>query len=118
MTRPWRAAHTGRARALRRDGTPAERALWLMLRDRGIENAKFRRQAAAGAYIADFLCVEHRLVVELDGGHHADSVAYDARRTAWFRANSYRVLRLWNTDVLPDPSPAAELIAAALRGEA
>src|SRR5450432_3345723 len=60
---------TKRARTLRRTLTPAERKLWHALRDRRIQQLKFRRQAPVGAYIADFLCLEHRLIVEADGSH-------------------------------------------------
>src|SRR5271156_2312517 len=71
------------ARALRRDMTEVERRLWFLLRGRRLETHKFRRQLPVGAFIADFACVQHRLIVELDGGQHAEAtVGYDARRTA------------------------------------
>ena len=88
-----------RARALRAQMTDAERKLWLALRDRRFAGVKFRRQAPVGPFIADFICFDARLVIEVDGGQHADSSS-DARRDAWFAKNGFRVLRFWNNDVL------------------
>jgi very-short-patch-repair endonuclease len=79
--------------------TDAERKLWFALRDRRFAAYKVRRQVAVGPYIADFLCYEARLVLEVDGGQHAESLS-DARRDRWFAANDFRVLRFWNNDVL------------------
>src|SRR5262245_14031426 len=87
------------ARALRRAMTDAERKLWFALRDRRLEGTKFRRQVPIGPYIADFVYFESRMVIEVDGGQHADS-AHDAKRDRWFEANRFRVLRFWNNDVL------------------
>ena len=70
------------ARILRRDRTEAEARLWRYLRNRQMEGAKFRFQAPVGPYVADFLCVEARLIVELDGGQHGVQVEKDAVRTA------------------------------------
>ena len=90
------------ARALRQASTTAEQLLWRHLRNRQLAGAKFRRQHPLGPYILDFVCLEHGLVVELDGGQHADlqSQAYDAQRTAWLQRQGLRVLRFWNHDVL------------------
>ena len=93
------AAPIARARALRVDLTKAERKLWYALRDRRFAGYKFRRQVPVGPYIADFLCYSARLVVEVDGGQHAES-ARDARRDRWFAQNGFRVLRFWNNEVL------------------
>jgi len=62
----------------------------------------FRRQAPLGPYIADFACHAARLVIEVDGGQHAEDggVERDMRRTAWLEGQGYRVLRFWNSDVL------------------
>ncbi|MGC1301953.1 MAG: endonuclease domain-containing protein [Caulobacteraceae bacterium] len=91
-----------RARAMRREQTPAERAMWRLLRSRGFERLKFRRQVPLGSYIVDFVCLDPRVVVECDGGQHADN-AYDVRRDAWLRQQGFRVLRVWNNDVLEEP---------------
>jgi very-short-patch-repair endonuclease len=90
---------TVRARALRARMTDAERKLWFALRDRRFANFKFRRQVPVGPFIADLICYAARVVVEVDGGQHADS-ATDDRRDRWFAANDFLVLRFWNNDVL------------------
>jgi very-short-patch-repair endonuclease len=89
-----------RARDLRGRDTRAEARLWNSLRDRRLEGWKWRRQVPIGPYIVDFLCLETNLVVELDGGQHAEQVAYDARRTAYLEKQQLRVLRFWNSQVL------------------
>jgi len=81
------------ARALRRAMTDGERRLWSGLRAEQL-GVKFRRQHPLGAYVADFACLEPRLIVELDGSQHADQAEYDARRDAFFEAHGYAVLRL------------------------
>jgi|SRR5579863_1994856 len=88
-----------RARGLRVRMTDAERKLWFSLRDRRFAGFKFRRQVPIGRFIADFVCFEGRLVIEVDGGQHADSIA-DQRRDRWFAANGFRVMRFWNNEVL------------------
>ena len=88
-----------RARGLREDMTDAERAIWRLLRDRRIEGWRFRRQEPIGRYIVYFICFEVRLIIEVDGGQHFESKA-DEERDAYLRSQGFRVLRLWNTDVL------------------
>ena len=104
-----------RARQLRRNATDAERILWSRLRDRQLDGRKFRRQYPIGPYIADFVCPQERLIVELDGDAYADraQAAYDADRTRFLEADGYRVHRLWNTDVLKNLAGALESIRAA-----
>jgi very-short-patch-repair endonuclease len=97
-TKPQRRATPEIARRLRRAMTDAERKLWRALRDRQIDKAKFRRQVPIGPYVADFLCFETRIVVEVDGGQHAESTR-DRVRDRWFADNGFRVLRFWNNDV-------------------
>src|SRR3989338_8545860 len=97
---------TPRARHLRSSQTPAEEALWQQLRLRQLAGHKFRRQQPLGPYIVDFACLEARLIVELDGGHHAARAEYDAERTAWLEAQDFRVLRFWNHEVLTEPEAA------------
>jgi len=89
----------GVARGLRARMTDAERKLWFALKDRGFGAFKFRRQVPIGPYIADFVCFESRLIIEVDGGQHADSVR-DVDRDNWLAHSEFRVLRFWNSDVL------------------
>ena len=103
-----------KARSLRRSSTDAERRLWTALRDRRLTKYKFRRQHPIGAYIVDFACTRHALVIELDGGQHADNAA-DARRTAWLESEGWRVVRFWNNDVLGNVSGVIEAILGALQ---
>ena len=104
------------ARDLRRNLTDAERALWRHLRQRQVAGLKFRRQHPIGHYILDFVCLEARLVIELDGGHHAERLTEDQERTAWLEARGYRVLRFWNTEVLENPEGVLEVILRPLPG--
>ena len=108
-------ASTERARALRRRQTDAERRLWSRLRGRGLEGFKVRRQHPVGPFVVDFACLEARVVIEVDGGQHAESAAADAQRTARLEAEGFRVLRFWNTEVLGNLEGVLEVIAAALR---
>jgi very-short-patch-repair endonuclease len=88
-----------RVRTMRRVATPAENLLWGALRGRRLEGLKFRRQVWIDTYIADFLCYEARLIVELDGSQHSEAVDYDAHRDAELTRLGYRTLRFWNNDV-------------------
>ncbi len=108
------AATSGRARVLRSRLTDAERKLWYALRDRRFAGAKFRRQVPVGPYVADFLCYEARLVIEVDGGQHAES-AKDRRRDRWFAQNAFHVLRFWNNDVHSNLEGVVTVIIDALR---
>jgi len=89
----------GRAQRLRRDTTDAEALLWAHLRSRQLDGAKFVRQHPIDRYVVDFCCRAARLVIELDGGQHADNAA-DEARTRVIEANGYTVIRFWNNDVL------------------
>jgi very-short-patch-repair endonuclease len=89
--------------------TDAERKLWFVLRDRRFANFKFRRQAPVGPFIADFVCYDARVVIEVDGGQHAESRS-DERRDRWFAANGFFVLRFWNHDVLKNPEGVLTVI--------
>jgi very-short-patch-repair endonuclease len=101
------------ARKLRSRMTDAERKLWFALKDRRFEAFKFRRQVPIGPYIADFLCFESRLIVEVDGGQHAESVR-DVERDAWLSQNAFRVVRFWNNDVLQNLEGVLTSLAAEL----
>ena len=102
-----------KARALRRELTDAERKLWRLLRDRRFGGIKFRRQMPIGPFIADFACPAHRLVIELDGSHHAES-ASDRRRDAFLKANGWRVLRFWNGDLSENSNAVLARIGTAV----
>lgn len=101
-----------RVRAMRREATPAEARLWSALRGRRLAGAKFRRQMWVGGFIADFCCVEARLIVEVDGSQHGG--ARDARRDAMLNAAGYRVLRFWNNEVVDDLESVLVAIAGSL----
>lgn len=98
MGGPVRRRINRHASRLRREMTDAERRLWSRLRGRRLEGWKFRSQHSIGPYVADFLCWDARLIVEVDGGQH-DEMA-DGDRTAFLRGQGYRVVRFWNNDVL------------------
>src|SRR5690348_4198882 len=103
-----------RAKALRRGQTDAEKKLWSRLRASQL-GAKFRRQHPIGGYIADFCCIEQRLIVELDGGQHFEQRGYDLRRSQALEALGFRVLRFWNDDVLLRTDGVANAILLALK---
>jgi very-short-patch-repair endonuclease len=104
---------TGRARCLRKAATDAEAALWYRLRSRRLNGFKFVRQEPIGPYTVDLICRELRLIIEVDGGQHADN-RRDAVRDKWLVDRNYRVLRFWNNDVLGNMAGVLETIAAAL----
>jgi adenine-specific DNA-methyltransferase len=83
---------------------------------RQVNGYKFRRQRPVGPYIVDFVCLEKKLIVELDGGQHADQKRYDARRDSWLMCHGYDVLRFWNHDVLTNTDSVVEVIFRALNG--
>ena len=89
-----------RARRLRSNQTEAERQLWYRLRDRRLDGYKFRRQVALGRYVADFVCMSSRVIVEIDGGQHAQRRQYDAQRTRQLQNEGFAVLRFWNNEVM------------------
>jgi adenine-specific DNA-methyltransferase len=86
------------ARQLRNQPTEAEKTLWQFLRAEQLNGHKFRRQAALGPYVVDFICFSQKLVIELDGPQHCekDAEQYDAQRTAWLASRGYRVIRFRN----------------------
>jgi adenine-specific DNA-methyltransferase len=87
-----------------------EQLLWSKLRNRQLGGWKWKRQVPKGSYIVDFLCVEAALVVELDGGQHADNIAYDERRTAYLESLGLKVLRFWNREVVENLDGVCETI--------
>ncbi|HEY0329697.1 MAG TPA: endonuclease domain-containing protein [Rhodopseudomonas sp.] len=104
----------GFARNMRRQPTDAEARMWRLLRSRRLTNFKFRRQVPFQNFILDFVCFEHSVVIEIDGGQHASS-RQDTARDAMLSAHGFRVLRYWNDDVLLRPSAVLEDILARLR---
>ena len=103
-----------RARVLRADATPAERALWDMVRA-GKMGPRFRRQQPVGPYIVDFYCAEAGLVIELDGKGHADQADYDQRRDQWLQAKGLTVRRFRNEEVLERPQHVYRAIMAVIQ---
>jgi very-short-patch-repair endonuclease len=103
-----------RARRLRREQTEAEKKLWARLRSRQLGGFKFRRQFVIGPFITDLCCFEQRLVVELDGGQHADQSGADRRRSDFLLSRGYRVLRFWDNELMENIDAALERIAEAL----
>jgi very-short-patch-repair endonuclease len=106
-----------RARQLRKDMTSAERLLWWALCKRMLDGARFRRQHPLGSYTVDFVCLERMLVVEVDGGQHAEPTqhVHDAARTYWLEGEGYAVVRVWNRDVFTNLDGVLATIYAALQ---
>ncbi|EKP0300976.1 endonuclease domain-containing protein [Aeromonas veronii] len=90
------------AKRLRRDATQAEQKLWQQLRNRRLAGLKFRRQMPIGPYVVDFICLEQGLVIEVDGWQHGTQTnqMHDEARTAYLNQQGFRVIRVWNNDVL------------------
>src|SRR5690348_5083282 len=97
------------ARSSRRGQTDAERRLWFALRSRRLAGYKFRRQHPINGYVADFACTKYRLIIESDGGQHAENLR-DARRTAILEGQGWRVLRFWNNEILSNTTGVIETI--------
>lgn len=106
-----------RARELRTASTDAERLLWAQLRAGRFESLKFRRQQPLKGYVVDFYCHAARLVIELDGGGHAQpaEATYDVHRTAALERDGVRVLRFWNHEVMADLDVVLEVTRATAR---
>lgn len=108
---------TALARHLRREQTSAEACLWNLVRGRRLAGVKFRRQVPVERYVVDFICVEARLIVEIDGRVHddEDTQLRDIERTAVLEACGYHLLRFQNEAVLNDPGGVCDAITAMLR---
>ena len=104
-----------RARALRRKPTDAEQRLWSRLRMRQVLGFKFRRQRPVGPYVVDFICLEKRLIVEVDGGQHALQTSRDQSRDDYLASLGFKVLRFWNNTVLVETDAVVGTIAQALQ---
>jgi very-short-patch-repair endonuclease len=101
------------ARNLRKNQTDVERHLWYYLRANRF-GYKFKRQVPIKCFIIDFVCLERRLIIELDGGQHQDNQAYDEQRTLELNQMGFQVLRFWNNDVLRNTVGVLEVIHQAL----
>ena len=88
------------AKNLRKNLTDAEKLLWRKLRAKQIEGLRFRRQQPIGNYIVDFVCFEKLVVLEVDGGQHAEAADQDRKRDEWLKNQGFTVLRFWNNQVL------------------
>jgi very-short-patch-repair endonuclease len=110
-------AKVGFARALRREQTLAEKRLWEQLRNRTLDGFKFSRQVPIGPYIADFVCRDQRLIVEVDGATHSteDELTSDNRRTGFLKSESYNVIRFQNDEIMSGMDEVLTLILQALR---
>ena len=104
-----------RGRAMRASPTDAERKLWWHLRYRlATPSSHFRRQVHLGHFIVDFVCHALKIVIEIDGGQHAEQSKQDARRTQFLKSEGYRVLRFWNNEVLSNIDGVLEVIQSAV----
>jgi very-short-patch-repair endonuclease len=102
------------ARKLRQEFTDGEKKFWNQVKNRRLENHKFRRQVPIGSYIFDFMCLDRRLVIELDGGQRDENRAKDERRTHYLEGQGFRVIRFWNNEVLQNMPGVLEVILAHL----
>lgn len=98
---------------LRKEPTPAERKLWSRIRNDQL-GVNFRRHHAVGNYIPDFVCIEKKLIVELDGSQHLEREEYDEERTKYLESEGYRVLRFWNNTVMKEIEGVTLAIARAI----
>jgi len=103
------------AKQLRKNPTEAEKKLWHVLRQRQLNGHYFRRQAAIGPYVADFVCFKKGLIIEVDGGQHAQNKEHDEKRTQWLQGEGFKVIRLWNNDVLENLDGVLRSICAVLK---
>jgi very-short-patch-repair endonuclease len=87
------------AKDLRKNSTDAENYLWKTLRSNRLQGIKFRRQHIIGQFIVDFVCLERKIIIELDGGHHASQKERDNERDSWLESEGYKVLRFWNNEL-------------------
>ena len=102
-----------RAKAMRSDASPAEHRLWQILRAKRFDGYKFKRQLPIDFYIADFVCIGQKLIIEADGGQHGES-QHDVRRDAYLTSQGFRILRFWNIEIFDNEDGVGETIFRAL----
>ena|ERR1700712_835196 len=108
--RKTQTTNRSRAKKMRHEPVVMEDLFWSMVRNRRMGGLKFKRQVLIEPYIADFVCAEHMLIVELDGPLHAERQAYDAKRDAYLHRQGYRVLRFTNDDLARDVAVVRAII--------
>ena len=111
---PTNPATLAKARQLRSEQSNAERRLWWVLRGHSLGNFKFRRQVPIGSYIADFCCMSRKLIIEVDGEHHAETAEYDLARENVLRKKGFEVLRFSAIDVTKNRAGVVDQILHAL----
>lgn len=92
---------TSRARLLRKNQTSQEDKIWNLLRNRNFHGLKFKRQHPIGNYIVDFICIDKKIVIEIDGGQHnaPEKINSDKQRTLYLESEGYKVIRFWNNEI-------------------
>jgi very-short-patch-repair endonuclease len=103
---------------LRKNMTDAERKMWQNLRNRQVGGYKFRRQKPIGPYIVDFVCLEKKIIIEVDGGQHASNTNSDTLREDYLKKKGYKILRVWNHEVLRNTESVLEWILKDLKENA
>ena len=111
------AVGVAKARALRRTSTEAEKRLWNLLRNRSVANLKFARQVPIDPFVADFVCRDRMLIIEVDGSQHVEEAEYDRHRTAFLNERGYAVPRFWNNEVLSQLDGVYDMIVRISAGE-
>jgi len=99
-----------KARSLRTNQTKTENSIWRLVRTKQVKGLKFRRQHPIPPYIVNFVCIEKRLIIELDGGQHADAIEYDENRTKFLESKGFTVIRFWNNEVLDNIDGVYEVL--------
>jgi very-short-patch-repair endonuclease len=118
MPRPLRSNPQTKHKAvqLRKELTPAEAKLWAYIRN-GKLGVNFRRQHAIGNFIPDFVCIQRKLIIELDGGQHLEQEEYDEERTKYLESQGYKVIRFWNNQIMSDINGVINAIQFALESK-
>lgn len=102
---------------MRSEPTEAEKLFWWEVRDRRLDGFKFKRQYLVAGYIADFVCLERKLIIELDGGQHSESTEYDTKRSAILEEHGFRVMRIWNAEIFKNMEGVIDAVLAELGGK-
>jgi very-short-patch-repair endonuclease len=109
---------TNFARSNRKESTKTEKVLWDLIRNKKM-GFTFRRQHQIGKYIVDFVSLEKRLIIEIDGGQHNEeqNISYDKERTEFLNSKGFKVLRFWNSDILKNIEGIYEIIKKELENQ-